>query len=110
MIFEVIEIKSIRTADLDTEIKFSIASARADNLELLRFDIRRDAEEFLKSYNSALRVLKRMKTAGQIQFFATPSSFSNSNPEAEFLINKYPAYMENIPTVSDGEAYIYVKL
>ncbi len=110
MKFEVIEIKSTKGADLDTEIKFAIASARADNLELLRFDIKREEEEFLKSYNAAIRILKRMKSAGQIQFLATPGSFSNSNPEAQFLINKYPAYMENIPPVSDGEAYIYVKL
>jgi hypothetical protein len=51
-----------------------------------------------------------MRTAGQIQFFATPTSFSNSNPEAEFLINKYPAYMDNIPVISDMEAYVYIKL
>ena len=110
MIFKVIELTSIRATDLDTEIKFAIASSRADNIELLRFDIKREEEEFLKSYNSAIRVLKRMKAAGQIQFFATPTSFSNSNPEAAFLINKYPAYMDNIPVISDMEAYVYIKL
>ena len=110
MIFEAIEIKSIRTVDLDTEIKFAIASARADKVEILRFDINREEEEFFKTYNSVLRILKRMKSVGQIQFLATPRSFSESSAEAEFLINKYPAYMENIPSVSEASAYIYIKI
>ncbi len=110
MIFEVVEIMANRPIDVDTEIKFAIASARADKKELLRFDIKREDEDFQKTFNTITRVLKRMKSAGQIQFIATPKSFDNSNAEAEFLINKYPAYLENIPSVSDTEAFIFVKL
>ncbi len=108
MIFSAFNLASDRYADLDTEIRFAIATARVEGAELLRFDIKRE-EDILKSYNAAIRILKKMKIGGQIQFIATPSSFSNSDAEAEFLRNKYPKYL-SMGTISDKEAYIYIKL
>ena len=110
MIFKIIEIKSERPIDIDTEIKFSIATARAENTELLRFDIKRDEESYMRVYNAAVKVLKKMKSLSHIQFIAPPKAFIDSNAEAEFLINKYPEQMENIPKCGDGEGYIFVKL
>lgn len=110
MIFKIIEIKSDRPIDIDTEIKFSVATARAENTELLRLDIKKDEESYTKVYNGAIKVLKKMKSLSHIQFIATPKSFLDSNAEAEFLINKYPNQMENIPKCDDGEGYIFVKL
>ena len=110
MIFKTIEIESERPIDIDTEIKFSIATARAENTELLCFDVKRDGESLNRIYNAAIKVLKKMKNQGHIQFIATPKSFANANPEAEFLINKYPEQIDNMPKYGDGEAYVFVKL
>lgn len=110
MIFKTIEIKSERPIDIDTEIKFSIATARAENIELLRFDIKRDDDSFSRVYNGAVKILKKMKNQAQVQFIATPKAFNASNAEAEFLINKYPNQIKNMPNYGDGEAYIFVKL
>jgi hypothetical protein len=108
MVFNAYSLSSDRYADIDTEIRFAVATARVEGAELLRFEIKRE-EDILKSFNSAVRIFKKMKSMGQIQFLATPSSFSNSDAEAEFLRNKYPEYL-SAAEVSDKEAYIYVKL
>lgn len=110
MIFNIIELAADRPIDMDTEIKFAIASARAENTELLRFDLKRDTDDFIKHFNLAIKVLRRMKGSGHIQFIATPSAFSNSDREAEFLKNKYPEYLEKIPECSDKNAFVFVKL
>ena len=110
MIFKTIEIGAERPIDIDTEIKFSIATARADETELICFDVKRDEESFSRIYNAAIKVLKKMKNQGHIQFIATPASFANANAEAEFLINKYPEQIGNMPEYGDGEAYVFVKL
>jgi hypothetical protein len=109
MIFNIVYLTTEKPADIDTEIKFSVATARAENVELLRFDLARE-EDFLKSFNAALKVLKKMKNNGQIQFIATPSAFSNSDREAEFLMNKYPEYLSNIPGCTEKNGFLFVKL
>ena len=81
-----------------------------ENTELLRFDIKSDEESYSRVYNGAVKILKKMKNQSQIQFIATPKAFSSSNAEAEFLINKYPDHINNMPKYGDGEAYIFVKL
>lgn len=110
MIFKTVEIESDRTIDVDTEIKFSIATARVEQIELLRFDVRKDSDLFSKIYNASIKVLRKMKNQGNIQFIATPKSFTDENAEAEFLINKYPDQISNVTKYGDGEAYIFVKL
>ena len=110
MIFNIVDLVAERPTDLDTEIKFAIASARVDNIELLRFDMNREADDFIKFYNYVLKILRKMKSSGHIQFMATPSAFSNSDREAEFLKNKYSDYLKEIPNCSDQSAYVFVKL
>lgn len=110
MICKTVDIQSDRPVDIDTEIKFSIATARVENIELVRFDIRKDEEALSRIYNACIKCLKKMKNQGNIQFIATRKSFVNSNAEAEFLINKYPDQVDNMPTYGDNEAYIFVKL
>lgn len=108
MVFNAYSLSSDRYTDIDTEIRFAVATARVEGAELLKFEIKRE-EDILKSFNAAVRIFKKMKSMGLIQFFATPSSFSNSDAEAEFLRNKYPDYL-SVSEVSDKEAFIYVKL
>ena len=109
MVFSTFNLSSDKSMDIDTEIRFAIATARADGMELLRFDIKRE-DDILKSFNATIRILKKMKLSGQIQFIATPSSFTNSDAEAEFLRNKYPQCLGNISIVSGNEAFVFVKL
>ena len=110
MMCKVVNIQSDRPIDIDTEIKFSIATARVENIELIRFDIKRDEEALGRVYNSGIKCLKKMKNQGNIQFIATRKSFANSNAEAEFLLNKYPDQIDNMPIYGDDETYIFVKL
>ena len=110
MMCKIVNIQSDRPVDIDTEIKFSIATARVENIELVRFDIRKDEEALSRIYNACIKCLKKMKNQGNIQFIATRKSFVNSNAEAEFLINKYPNQVDNMPTYGDNETYIFVKL
>ena len=110
MVFKTIVIQAERPIDIDTEIRFDIATARAEDVELLRFDINKREDSWQKIQNAAIKVLKKMKSASQIQFIATQLSFANSNAEAEFLINKYPQYIDNVSEKGDGEAYVFVKL
>lgn len=104
----IITISSDKYSDIDTEIKFAVATARAENKAIVRFDINDDTESN-KCYSSALRILRKMKSAGKLQFIAIPTSFSNSDTEAEFLKNKYPQALEEALSVS-GENYIIVKI
>lgn len=104
----IITVSSDKYSDIDTEIKFAVATARAENKAIVCFDIKDDLESN-KCYSTSLRVLKKMKSAGKLQFIATPTSFSNSDAEAEFLRNKYPKALEEALSVSGGN-YIIVKI
>ena len=109
MIFNALRLTSDRPIDIDTEIRFAIAASRVDGIELIRFDISRE-DDIVKFFNSVTKILKKMKSAGQIQFYATPASFTNSDAAAEFLRNKYSNHLSNLPSISDKEAFVFVKL
>ena len=104
-----IQIKSIEGDTALTEIMFEIASARAEKIELLRFDLDDRVEGYSKLLSFVIRKLKNMKQRGQIQFFALDDSFERNSTEAVFLLNKYPEYFENIQ-VNEPKGYIYVKI
>lgn len=109
MVFNALRLTSDRPIDIDTEIRFAIAASRVEGVELIRFDISRE-NDISKYFNSVIRILKKMKSAGQIQFYATPASFTNSDATAEFIRNKYSLHLGDLPVISDKEAYIFVKL
>ncbi len=96
--------------DLTTELMFELASARVEDTELVRFNIIISEPMAKKNVSTITKVLKNMKSSGQIQFFATKESFNSSSTEAVFLINKYPELFENIPATTDVNIYFYVKL
>ena len=114
MKYKVIELRGKEARDLTTEAMFEIASAKADGLELIRFNIHllTDGAENLakKNLKPVIKTLKNMKSTGQIQFFATPESFKTSSTEAVFLINKYPTLFANIDDESETDTYIYIKI
>lgn len=114
MIFKEKDLRSVSRENAKTEIMFEIASARADNVELIRINIA-DSKDGQRSdlkrlEASVVQLLKAMKQRGQIQLFALPECFIKMNTEAVYLINKYPAIFKNIPSEEECESYIYIKL
>jgi len=105
-------LKYMNTDKLMTEIRFHIASARAEGYELVRFDIEADGDTVSDKFTLAVtRKLKLLKTEGKIQFFATDKSFAAGSTEANFLINKYPNIRrDGAPLSDDTKRAVYVKM
>lgn len=115
MSYREINLRSVSADAAATEIMYEIAAARADGVELIRFDISysdgsKTITEWKRIVSSAIRLLKGMKQKGSIQFIATPESFEVGSTESSFLYNKYPSVFETAPTVANGEIFIFVKL
>ena len=100
---KIIELKSNNSKNINTELLFEIASARAENYEILRISYDRSVE---KIEHTIISLLKKMKASSTIQFFATPEFFSQYNTEAVFLLNKYSDIFES----QECYNYIYIKI
>ena len=101
--FKTITLKGDNTQNINTELYFELASARAEKCEVVAISTECSTE---KVESLVVSALKKMKTASSIQFYATPESFKLPSTEAVFLLNKYP-------DVFIGDCcyqYIYVKL
>lgn len=90
---------------LDTEIMFSVASARAREMDFVKIDLSEDNEQ--KIMASALKLLKTMKKQGRIQLFVDSAELHGSSTEAQYLANKYP---ETLDAFKDGQKAIIVKI
>ena len=112
MEFKEIFIRSLTPGELRNELLFEIASERVAKTELIRFNIMNKADPiaFNKTVKTAIKYLKSFKAKGIVQFLATPESFLNGKTESQFLINKYPHLVENVPTEDENLFFIYVKL
>ncbi|MBR7117239.1 MAG: hypothetical protein IKC87_05980 [Clostridia bacterium] len=77
--------------ELNTEMRFNIADARADKAELVRFSIplSEDEKDNLRLSNCLIKILRSINHDGLIQFYVTDKDFENATTQAEFLINKY---------------------
>lgn len=98
---KIIELTGERQTELDTEIRFHIATERAGGEELIRFDI---ADEV--SLRLAIKLLRRMKSDGAVQVIAARDSFISEDTEASYIINKYGKATELLP---DCE-FVFVKI
>lgn len=95
--------KKTAPSGIVTELVFTIACARADGENLLRFNfLEGDTEREMKVAQKELKALKRR---GAVQLFATFEDFEKADTEAEFLLNKFPTLEE-----LDAENFILVKL
>lgn len=99
-------------SEISTEIKFLLASARFDGVELLRFvyETNETDREAKRLYNITLKVLRSLRARKSIQFFVLPESFAESTTEAEFLLNKYPEHFAAPPALKENESEFYVKI
>ena len=81
--------------DLDTEIKFSIASARANGTQLVSFELSKDSDEELvgKIHASIQKILRALAKTRVIEFFLCGSSLAEEGMEQEFLKNKFSEYL-----------------
>lgn len=92
--------------ELDTEIRFLCASARADGAELICFAISEDSGG--KGHVASVKsVLSAMKKENLIHFYVTADRLDGRTVEADFLSNKYGEYLT--PS-NEGYFEIYVKL
>ena len=92
-------------AELNTEIRFIVASANVDKLALIRLEFGNGPDDLKRRRSNVTRVLRALKKDSVIQFFVTDDGFSEESTEAVFLINKYGEYINNREANS-----IYVKL
>ena len=76
---------------LDTEIKYTVAAARADGFEVVRLDIDapKDSPDARRLSVCTQQVLRTMKREGRVQFFIPFSELEGDSTEAEYLKNKY---------------------
>jgi hypothetical protein len=90
---------------LETEIMFSVASARAQKIEFLKIDIGREKEGGARA--AVLKLLRLLKKQGRIQLFVDVRDLRGTSTEAQYLINKYPDALE---VFGADEAAIIVKI
>ena len=80
---------------LMTELRFNIAAARAEKMELILFELAtEDDRSRRRRYTSVLFRLRQLKREGSISFFAAESDFVDGTTEADYLLNKYPETAE----------------
>ena len=111
MNYKVIELDSM-SADHTVELRFAVASERAEGTELLRVDIpfSENEKEHVKIMSSITKTLKQMKEERLIQFYATKKSFSSATTESQFLLNKYPSVFICGITDNMNADFVYIKL
>lgn len=93
--------------DFDTEIRFNIATANYDNVDLVKIKLpkREEQRECDRLISCVSRVLGALRKAGTIQFYLTPSMMQKMTTEAQYVHNKFSDHL----TQSDEFIYIYVK-
>lgn len=80
---------------LMTELRFNIAAARAEKMELVLFELATDDDRSRRRrYTSILFRLRQLKREGTISFFAAESDFADGTTEADYLLNKYTEIAE----------------
>ncbi len=94
---------------LMTELRFNIAAARAEKVELLMLELATEDERSRRRrYTSVLFRLRQLKRDGTVQFFATEEDFADNTTEADYLLNKYPELAEVAGVAGEREHRIVV--
>ena len=108
MQYKEINLISKSVSDVLNEIKFEIATARAEEVELLivKYLGNDGFSRFLSKVTPALR---RMKQKRLVQLYAAPDNFERGGTESVYLKNKYPELFQDILSMKD-EMILYIKL
>ena len=109
MIFETFELEGTNQKELNTELRFSVASARADGRELIKLMAKAPLEprEEDRLRSCILRVLRTMRNDNVFQFFLFDGELSTESTESEYLKNKYSEFLTDSET---GYVSVYLKL
>lgn len=94
--------------ELDTEVRYGIATARADGAEVvcLEFLKKESEKETERIFSSLTKILRKLRREGALQFFVTNDGFNKNTTEAKYLLNKYSGV---ICTEKTGSIIVYVK-
>ena len=109
MIYSSLELTGSKLSEIDTEIRFFVASERASGAEIVRIykSTTVSHDDDIKFTAIILRVLRSMKRSGAVSAFAAHSQFASGDTEAEYLMNKYSKLLE---IEKDGENSVYVEI
>ena len=95
-------------SDINTEVRFNVAAARADKADIIRFIIsksndERDNQRLLFCF---FKVLRSMQKSGLIQFYVKDEDLEEMTTGALFLKNRFG---DEIISSKEGFVYVYVK-
>ena len=105
-VYKETKLYGVSYAELNTEVRFNIADARSDGSELVRLLVCASSDA-ARAVNCLKRVLRAMKRSNKIEFFISESELYGGSTEAEFLLNKYNAFL---PEQVDNGSSIFVKI
>ena len=91
-------LNEVKPSELDTEIKFNIAGARAKGVHLIGLSFKEMDEEgkCITYLNKTLRAMQKSRT---IEFYIEAKRMENGGAEVDFLFNKYGEYIDKNSTV-----------
>ena len=102
---------SLRAEDMSSainEIKFELATARAEGAELLIVEYS-ESDNLSHFLPKASAVLRRMKQRRVIQLYAFAENFFRGGTESIYLKNKYPDHFSS-RTITEEDRILYIKL
>ena len=82
--------------EIFTEIRYAIATARANGGELVSFELGIPTDDDSKIFAATAKNLKAMKKEGKIDFFVSGDDFSFGNAEVSYLMNKFSDTIQKI--------------
>jgi hypothetical protein len=92
--------------ELNTELRYVIASARVDSQDLVCLNIATDGEDIDKILRNTVRILASLRREGLLQIYMRSDKINGGSQEAEFLKNKFSSLLK-LP--EEGYIGIYVK-
>ncbi len=100
-------IESDVSSQIVTEIRFTVASARAGGNDLICLKLKSNTEKEGSIASSSLKNLRILKREGKIDFFAGREAFENGTAEAGYLKNKFP---EAADLVNTEQFFLLIKI
>ena len=98
-------IDSMLCEQVHTEIRFLIASARAQGRDLVSIMLRDNKSGKLGEL--IIKNLRAIKKEGKIDFFADKEAFETASAEASYLINKFP---DVLSLIDEEEFFLLIKI
>ena len=95
-------------SDIEIEIKFEIAKARVDGIQLIAFllPIDNDEPDFTAVNNSVTRILRILSKNKKIEFYLSETELENDGTRQYFLKNKFSDCLKRLL----GEQPLYFQL